>query len=124
MNMRISKSKFVAGCQRLKRLYLQVHQPNLGPDGATDAIIAQGREVGLLARQLFPGGVEVRSEGLDKGFSGNRRSVHPVSRIWSRTGLIFHRSNQGQGTHLSYARFCLAVRGDARLRSHGSVVLS
>ena len=59
--MRISKSKFTAGVQCLKRLYLQVHQPELAakPDAADEAIIEQGREVGLLARQLFPDGVEV-----------------------------------------------------------------
>src|SRR5271170_7693370 len=59
--MRISKSKFVAGCQCLKRLYWQVHEPELGvgPDAAAVAIMEQGREVGNLARQLFAGGVEV-----------------------------------------------------------------
>ncbi len=63
--MRISKSKFVAGVQCLKRLYLQVHEPQLAaePDAATEAIIQQGREVGLLARQLCPGGVEVDGAG-------------------------------------------------------------
>jgi hypothetical protein len=37
----------------LKRLYLQVHQPELAaePDGVADAIIEQGREVGMLARR-------------------------------------------------------------------------
>lgn len=65
MTMKLSKSKFIAGCQCLKRLYLQVHEPELAadPDGATEAIIEQGHEVGLLARQLFPAGVEVRSDG-------------------------------------------------------------
>ena len=29
------------------------------PDAATEAIIEQGHEVGMLARQMFPGGVEV-----------------------------------------------------------------
>ena len=59
--MRISKSKFVAGAQCLKRVYLQVHQPELAaePHVAAQAVIEQGREVGLLAGQLFPGGVEV-----------------------------------------------------------------
>jgi len=59
--MRISKSKFVAGVQCLKRLYWQVHEPELAaePDAAAEAIIQQGREVGLIARQLFPGWVEV-----------------------------------------------------------------
>jgi hypothetical protein len=65
MNMRLSKSKFVAGCQCVKRLYWQVHEPELAaqPDAATDAIIEQGREVGLLARQMFPGGIEVSGNG-------------------------------------------------------------
>ncbi|MGA8540587.1 MAG: DUF2779 domain-containing protein [Terriglobales bacterium] len=63
--MTISKSKFVAGVQCLKRLWFQVHQPELAaePDATAEAIIEQGRQVGLLARQLFPGGVEVDSSG-------------------------------------------------------------
>jgi Domain of unknown function(DUF2779) len=76
--MRISKSKFVSGCQCLKRLYWQVHEPELAaePNAASEAIIEQGREVGLLARQLFPGGVEVRSEGgLDQAIRTTRELV-------------------------------------------------
>ena len=63
MTTRLSKSKFLAGCQCLKRLYLQVHEPELAaePDAAADAIIEQGREVGLLAHQMFPGGVSAES---------------------------------------------------------------
>ena len=59
MSIRISKSKFVAGVQCLKRLYLQVHEPGLaaGLDASNQAIMEQGREVGLLARQMFPEGV-------------------------------------------------------------------
>lgn len=55
----LSKSKFVAGCQCLKRLYLQAHEPELaaGLDATAEAIIEQGREVGILARKLFPGEV-------------------------------------------------------------------
>lgn len=67
--MRISKSKFVAGVQCLKRLYLQVHQPELAaePNAASEAVMEQGREVGMLARRMFPGGVEVCStKGLDQ----------------------------------------------------------
>jgi hypothetical protein len=49
-------------------LYLQVNEPELAaePDAAAEAIIEQGREVGLLAREMFPGGVELRNEGLDQ----------------------------------------------------------
>lgn len=78
MSIRISKSKFVAGCQCLKRLYWQVHSPELAaqPDAASEAIIQQGREVGMLARQLFPGGVEVDgSGGLDNAIRKTRELV-------------------------------------------------
>jgi predicted RecB family nuclease len=78
VSMRISKSKFVAGCQCLKRLYWQVHEPQLGaePDAATEAIMEQGRDVGMLARQLFPGGVEVVSDGgLDQAIRTTRLLV-------------------------------------------------
>ena len=78
MSMKISKSKFCAGVQCLKRLYLLVHEPELAAelDAASEAIMAQGREVGLLARQLFPGGVEVHSEGdLDQAIRATREII-------------------------------------------------
>ena len=76
--MRISKTKVIAGRQCAKRLYLLVHEPELAvaPDAADQAIIEQGRQVGLLARQLFPGGVEVPSDGrLDKAIRATRELV-------------------------------------------------
>jgi len=77
VSIRISKSKFIAGCQCLKRLYWQVHEPQLAaePDAATEAIIQQGREVGLLARKLFPGGVEVGGASLDDAIRATRDLV-------------------------------------------------
>src|SRR3979411_2820402 len=44
MSMTISKSKFVAGVQCLKRLYLQVHQPELAaqPDEVDEALMQKG----------------------------------------------------------------------------------
>jgi|SRR5208337_660216 len=61
--IRISKSKFVAGVQCLKRLYLEVHQPELAgePDEASKAVMEQGRQVGLVAQKAFPGGVTVEA---------------------------------------------------------------
>jgi len=76
--MKISKSRFMAGVQCLKRLYWQVHQPELAgtPDTAAVATMEQGREVGLLARQMFPGGVEVDgSAGLDEAIRITRELV-------------------------------------------------
>ena len=76
--MKISKTKFAAGQQCLKRLYFQVHQPELAvqPDAADQAIMQQGHEVGMLARQLFPGGIELRSDrGLDAAIRATRELV-------------------------------------------------
>ena len=76
--MRISKSKFMAGRQCLKRLYFQIHQPELAaePDAASEAVIEQGREVGMLARKLFPGGIEVDgSAGLQQAIRTTKQLI-------------------------------------------------
>ncbi|HKT12602.1 MAG TPA: DUF2779 domain-containing protein [Terriglobia bacterium] len=61
--VRLSKSRFMAGVQCLKRLYLQVHQPELAaaPDDVALDALRQGQEVGELARMAFPGGVLVEA---------------------------------------------------------------
>lgn len=62
-SIRLSKSKFSAGVQCLKRLYLQVHQPELADEGdeEQEARLEQGQAVGSLAQNAFPGGVLVES---------------------------------------------------------------
>jgi predicted RecB family nuclease len=62
--MRISKSKFVAGVQCLKRLYFEVHQPELaaGSTEATEAVMEQGQQLSLEAQKAFPGGVLVAAD--------------------------------------------------------------
>ena len=77
MSIGISKTKFVAGCQCLKRLYLQVHQLKLAAelDEAAEAIIEQGREVGMLARKLFPGGVVVDARSQEEAIRATRELV-------------------------------------------------
>ena len=77
--MKISKSKFVAGVQCLKRLYFQVHRPEpaAGTTEATEAVMEQGRQVGLVAQQAFPGGVLVAAdpEHLDDALRVTRELV-------------------------------------------------
>jgi len=60
---RLSKSKFLAALQCDKRLYLQVHHPELATprDAATQAILDMGSEIGVLARRRLPSGVLVDS---------------------------------------------------------------
>jgi predicted RecB family nuclease len=73
----ISKSKVVSGCQCLKRLYWQVHEPELGvfPDAAAVAIMEQGGAVGRLARQLFAGGVVVSSRDPEQAIRTTRELI-------------------------------------------------
>ena len=57
--MRLSKSRFIAGLQCLKRLYLEVYQRGLAsePDEQSKAVFEQGYEAGRWAQKAFPGGV-------------------------------------------------------------------
>ncbi len=57
---RLSKSRFVTGCQCHKLLWWTVHEPNateLEPDKVLQDLFDQGRQVGEAARARYPGGV-------------------------------------------------------------------
>src|SRR5258707_8634853 len=60
MSHRLSKSRYTAGTQCHKLLWWKVHEPNaveLQPDKVLQDRFDQGRQVGALARDRFPGGV-------------------------------------------------------------------
>jgi hypothetical protein len=80
--MGLSKSRFIAGWQCLKRLYLEVHQPELmgEPDEQTMAVFEQGYEIGQLAQKMFPGGVliEARPEEMGKALKQTEQGVADV----------------------------------------------
>lgn len=61
VRVRLSKSKFMAGVQCLKRLYFQFNPPEALLSQMEDEPhqLEQGREVGDLARTAFPGGMIV-----------------------------------------------------------------
>jgi predicted RecB family nuclease len=65
--VRLSKSKFTAGVQCLKRLYLQIHQPELAEEAGDEqeARLEQGQAVGRLAQEAFPHGALVDSDPLE-----------------------------------------------------------
>lgn len=58
---RLSKSRFLAGLQCAKRLYLEIYSPELATPPTPDrrAIMDMGTDVGIVARQYFPHGVLV-----------------------------------------------------------------
>ena len=61
MTGRLSKSRYVAGLQCPKRLYLEIHARELATpfDAGTQAVLDAGTRVGELARDRYPGGVLV-----------------------------------------------------------------
>ena len=60
----LSKSTYIRGRQCPKALWLYKHRRELMPpvDAATQAVFDTGTNVGLLAQQLFPGGVDCSPE--------------------------------------------------------------
>ena len=63
MAYRLSKSKIISGMQCRKRLYLEIHRPDLIVISAqTEQLFQTGFQVGDIARQLFAGGNLVESQ--------------------------------------------------------------
>jgi hypothetical protein len=87
--MRLSKSRYTAGLQCHKRLYLQVHQPEFAapPSEGAQARFDQGIEVGRLAREMFEQGVlvEAARTELDKALAQTSRLVAVGKDIFEAT---------------------------------------
>ena len=71
----ISKSKYLSGIQCDKLLWTYYNQKQLIPptDARTQWIFDQGHEVGKLAQQLVPGGVEVPSGTMEETVAATQR---------------------------------------------------
>lgn len=59
----LTKTRFLSGCQCSLKLWYDIHRRDLAPppDAAQQALFRQGREVGALARERWPGGVMVHN---------------------------------------------------------------
>jgi hypothetical protein len=62
----LSKSKYLAGLQCPKYLWIQFHEPERIPetDVVTQYIFDQGHLVGELAKKMFSGGIDIRTDNL------------------------------------------------------------
>ena len=65
--MSLSKSKYIAGLQCPRRLWLACHEPEAGAPPSEGSPFDQGDEIGRRARDLFPGGVLVDEEAWQHG---------------------------------------------------------
>ena len=56
MVVRLTKSRLLSAHQCPKRLWLEVHQPEVGKGESPERLFRIGRDVGAVARTLYPGG--------------------------------------------------------------------
>ena len=61
LNTYLSKSRYILGLQCPKALWLNNYRPELKDEvsEAQEAVFQSGTDVGVLAQDLFPGGVEI-----------------------------------------------------------------
>ena len=102
----LSKSKIISGLQCVKRLYLQVHRPEVAetPEQA-ERLIGFGYRVQEIARSLYPGGKLV---GYETDMS---EAIKQTSELLHEPGdrLLFEPAFQHVG---------VAVRADLFFRHH------
>jgi hypothetical protein len=95
----LTKSKYLAGLQCDKRVWLQCRRPGLAtpPDAATLALFAMGSEVGVRAHHLFPGGVLVR-----EGAAQHARAVQRTRELLADAGVpaIFEAAFEHAGVRI------------------------
>lgn len=91
----ISKTKFLAGVQCLKNVYLQIHHKELIPKVTPElqAIFDQGHDVGLAARKQFSDGVLIDHAPWD--FGGSLKSTK--AEIQKGTQTLFEAAFDYQG---------------------------
>ena len=105
----LSKSRYTAGVQCLKRLYLESYEIDLAtlPGPGQESLFAAGTAAGILAQQLYPGGVLVEED------------YRHHSEATART----HELLQDPGVHALYeAGFTeddIRIRADILVRSDG-----
>lgn len=93
--MTLSKSQYILGLQCLKSLWLYKNKPDLRkkPDKTQELILDKGVEVGDLAKELFPQGVEIEFD------SGNfeRMIERTKELIKSETKVIYEAAFREKG---------------------------
>jgi hypothetical protein len=110
---KISKSSFLRGVQCEKSLYLHLHHPELRDEisETQEAIFTRGTGIGILAQQLFPGGIDAKPADYSQTQQALEKTRHFIE---SGMKIIYeaaiqHRNafafidilvNEGRGWHL------------------------
>ncbi len=89
----LSKSRFVAGRQCIKRLYLETHHRDLAaePSAAQQRIFDTGHRVGELACQEYPSGVLIEAgyNAIDKALADTEAALEAGERTLFEPAFLF-----------------------------------
>jgi hypothetical protein len=109
----LSKSKYLAGLQCPRRLWLGCHEPELGTSASADlsARFDDGAEIGRQARELFAGGVVVDDAGHGEAMARTRQLLADP-----QVGAIFEAAFEHVGVrvHVDVLERPTAPGGSAR----------
>lgn len=110
----LSKSKLIAFRQCPKRLWLEIHRPDLRDDSGSEAAFQIGNEVGEMARRLYDRDgtgafIELAELGYEEAF---RRSEEL---LWRAKGPVFEAGLRACGA-LAFADVMLPVTDEAERR--------
>ena len=110
----LSKSKILAYRQCPKRLWLEIHKPELRDDSASEAAFAIGNRVGEVARQVFdPHG---NGAFIDINALGHAEAISQSAMLLAEgSGPLFEAGLTASGA-LAYADVMLPDRSDGTLR--------
>lgn len=83
----LTKSQFLRGLQCRKLLWNSWNAAHLlpAPDQQTTAIFEEGKKVGALAQQMFPGGTEIVSDSFEEAVAESARAVHQQRLVFEAT---------------------------------------
>jgi hypothetical protein len=92
----LTKSRFMAGLQCPRYLWLTTNQPKSlpAPDLVTRNVFDQGHQVGELAKKLFPDGVDLAGLGFQQSITETARRLkyrQPVFEAAIRAGQLYAR---------------------------------
>ena len=92
----LSKSRYLNGLQCPRYIWIQFHEPERIPetDPVTQYIFDQGREVGYLAKKLFPGGIDIPQETFTENVARTKELLEERRSLFEAgilTGNLFSR---------------------------------
>jgi predicted RecB family nuclease len=110
----LSKSKILAYRQCPKRLWLEIHRPELRDDSATEAVFDIGNQVGEVARHVFdPHGT---GSFIDIGVLGHAEAISQSATLLAEGGGPLFEAGLTSAGALAYADVMLPDRSDGSLR--------